>query len=136
MSDDAKTVVITGASSGFGEGAVRAFAERGGRVWGTMRDTAGRNAGKKAALEAVSPRVSIIEMDVASDASVASGFATILAEGPVDVLINNAGIMYIGLTEAFSVAQAQEQMETNYFGAIRAMQAVLPGMRAAGKGLI
>ena len=136
MTDDAKTVVITGASSGFGEGAVRAFAERGYRVWGTMRDTAGRNAGKKAALEAVSPRVSIIEMDVANDASVASGFARILAEGPVDVLINNAGIMYIGLTEAFSVAQAQEQMETNYFGAIRAMQAVLPGMRAAGKGLI
>ena len=136
MTDDAKTVVITGASSGFGEGAVRAFAERGYRVWGTMRDTAGRNANKKAALETVSPRVSIIEMDVANDASVASGFARILAEGPVDVLINNAGIMYIGLTEAFSVAQAQEQMETNYFGAIRAMQAVLPGMRAAGKGLI
>ena len=75
-------------------------------------------------------------MDVANDASVASAFAAILADGPVDVLINNAGIMYIGLTEAFSVAQAQEQMETNYFGAIRAMQAVLPGMRAAGKGLI
>lgn len=136
MTDDAKTVVITGASSGFGEGAVRAFAERGYRVWGTMRDTAGRNANKKATLEAVSARVSIIEMDVANDALVASGFAAILAEGPVDVLINNAGIMYIGLTEAFSVAQAQEQMETNYFGAIRAMQAVLPGMRAAGKGLI
>lgn len=136
MTDDAKTVVITGASSGFGEGAVRAFAERGYRVWGTMRDTAGRNANKKAALEAVSTRVSIIEMDVANDASVGSAFAAILAEGPVDVLINNAGIMYIGLTEAFSVAQAQEQMETNYFGAIRAMQAVLPGMRAAGKGLI
>lgn len=136
MTDDAKTVVITGASSGFGEGAVRAFAERGYRVWGTMRDTAGRNANKKAALEAVSVRVSIIEMDVANDASVASAFAAILAEGPVDVLINNAGMMYIGLTEAFSVAQAQEQMETNYFGAIRAMQAVLPGMRAAGKGLI
>jgi len=136
MTDDAKTVVITGASSGFGEGAVRAFAERGYRVWGTMRDTAGRNAHKKAALEAVSVRVSIIEMDVANDASVASAFAAILAEGPVDVLINNAGIMYIGLTEAFSVAQAQEQMETNYFGAIRAMQSVLPGMRAAGKGLI
>ncbi len=136
MTDDAATVVITGASSGFGEGAVRAFAERGYRVWGTMRDTAGRNANKKAALEAVSVRVSIIEMDVANDASVASAFAAILADGPVDVLINNAGIMYIGLTEAFSVAQAQEQMETNYFGAIRAMQAVLPGMRAAGKGLI
>lgn len=136
MTDRTRTVVITGASSGFGEGAVSAFANRGYCVWGTMRDTAGRNAGKKTALEAVSPRVSIIEMDVASDASVSTGFATILAEGPVDILINNAGIMYVSLTEAFSKAQAQEQMETNYFGAIRAMQAVLPAMRAAGAGLI
>ena len=136
MTDNGRTVVITGASSGFGEGAVRAFAARGYRVWGTMRDTAGRNAGKIAALQAISRKVSIVEMDMADDASVADGFATILAAGPVDILINNAGIMYIGLTEAFSVAQAREQMETNYFGAIRAMQAVLPGMRAAGKGLI
>lgn len=136
--DTLGTVVITGASSGFGEGAVRAFAGRGYRVWGTMRDAAGRNAGKKAALEAASPRISIVEMDVTGDASVADGFAAIMAAGPVDILINNAGIMHLGLTEAFSVAQAQEQeqMETNYFGAIRAMQAVLPGMRAAGAGLI
>ncbi|MFZ1681002.1 MAG: SDR family oxidoreductase [Rhizobiaceae bacterium] len=136
MKDAAKTVVITGASSGFGEGAVRAFAARGYRVWGTMRDTTGRNAGKRAELEAHSPKVSVIEMDVASDASVAHGFTTILAEGPVGILINNAGIMYIGLTEAFSIAQVRDQMETNYFGAVRAMQAVLPSMRAAGSGLI
>ena len=129
-------VVITGASSGFGERAVKAFADEGYRVWGTMRDTAGRNATKRAALEAHSPHISVVEMDVADDESVTGGFAGILADGPVDVLINNAGIMYLGLTEAFSVAQAREQMETNYFGAIRAMQAVLPAMRAAGKGLI
>jgi NAD(P)-dependent dehydrogenase (short-subunit alcohol dehydrogenase family) len=135
MTND-KRVVITGASSGFGEGAVKAFADHGYRVWGTMRDTAGRNAAKRASLEAHSPNISIVEMDVADDASVAAGFAAILADGPVDVLINNAGIMYLGLTEAFSVAQAREQMETNYFGAIRAMHAVLPAMRAAGKGLI
>lgn len=134
--DIGRTVVITGASSGFGEGAARAFADRGYRVWGTMRDAAGRNAGKKAALEAASPRISIVEMDVTSDASVGHGFAAILAEGLVDILINNAGIMYIGMTEAYSVAQAEEQMDTNYFGAIRAMQAVLPSMRAAGSGLI
>lgn len=136
MNENLKTVVITGASSGFGEGAVKAFADKGYRVWGTMRDAAGRNAGKKAALEAHSKNVSIIDMDVASDVSVADGFARILAQGPVDVLINNAGIMYLGITEAFSVAQAKEQMETNYYGAIRTMQAVLPGMRAARSGLI
>lgn len=136
MSTTERTIVITGASSGFGAAAVRAFADRGDRVWGTMRDTAGRNAAKKAELEGYSQRITIAEMDVTSDTSVAEGFDRILAEGPVDILINNAGIMYIGMTEAYSVAQASEQMDTNYFGAIRAMQAVLPSMRAAGCGLI
>lgn len=131
-----RTVVITGASSGFGERAARAFADKGDRVFGTMRDIAGRNALKKAVLEAYSPRISIVEMDMTSDASVADGFATILGYDSVDILINNAGVMYLGITEAFSIGQAQEQMETNYFGAIRAIQAVLPGMRAAGAGLI
>jgi NAD(P)-dependent dehydrogenase (short-subunit alcohol dehydrogenase family) len=82
MSDTERTIVITGASSGFGAAAVRAFADRGDRVWGTMRDTAGRNAAKKAELEGYSPRITIAEMDVTSDASVADGFAAILAEGP------------------------------------------------------
>lgn len=136
MNNIAKTVVITGASSGFGERAVRAFADRGYRVWGTMRDVDGRNAAKKAALESRTSNISIVEMDVTSDASVAEAFAHIHAHGPIDILINNAGIMYIGMTEAYSVFQAQEQMETNYYGAIRAIQAVLPAMRAAGAGLI
>lgn len=136
MSKTGRTIVITGASSGFGAAAVRAFADRGDRVWGTMRNAARRNATKKAELEAYSSRIAIAEMDVTSDSSVAEGFDRILSEGPVDILINNAGIMYIGMTEAYSVAQAHEQMDTNYFGAIRAMQAVLPSMRAAGSGLI
>ena len=136
MNASSKVVVITGCSSGFGEGAVKAFADRGYRVWGTLRDGQGRNAAKKAALEAYSNRVSVIDMDVTVDDAVTAAFARILMEGPVDVLINNAGVMYLGITEAFSIAQAREQMETNYFGAIRAMQAVLPAMRAARSGLI
>ena len=136
MSQSGRTIVITGASSGFGAAAVRAFADRGDRVWGTMRDIGGRNAGKKAELETYSDRITIAEMDVTTDTSVTEAFAHILGEGPIDILINNAGIMYIGMTEAYSVAQAAEQMETNYFGAIRAMQAVLPSMRAKGRGLI
>ena len=134
--DGQKRVVITGVSSGFGAGAATAFADQGHRVWGTMRDTTGRNASKREVLEAHSPDISVLEMDVTDDASVRAAFAEILAEGPVDVLINNAGVMYLGITEAFSVAQAMEQMETNYYGAIRTMQAVLPGMRAARSGLI
>lgn len=136
MSTKSRTMVITGASNGFGEAAVRAFADRGDRVWGAMREADGRNADKKTALQAHSPHISVVDMDMDDDASVASAFARILAEGPVDVLVNNAGIMYIGLTEAYSLAQAQAQMNTNYFGAIRAMQAVLPAMRKTGSGLI
>lgn len=131
-----KRVVITGASSGFGEGAVRRFADEGYEVVGTMRDVEGRNAPKRDALLAHSSDISIVELDVTDDASVQGAFAQIHGAGPVDILINNAGIMYIGLTEAFSVAQAHAQMNTNYYGAIRCTQAVLPGMRAAKSGLI
>ena len=136
MNSSSKVAVITGCSSGFGEVAVKAFADTGYRVWGTLRDAAGRNSAKEAALEAYSNRVSVIDMDVTDGGSVAAAFAFIHAQGPVDVLINNAGVMYLGITEAFSIAQAKEQMETNYYGAIRTMQAVLPAMRAARSGLI
>jgi NAD(P)-dependent dehydrogenase (short-subunit alcohol dehydrogenase family) len=136
MSDSRKVVVVTGCSSGFGEAAVRAFADRGDRVWGCLRDAQGRNAAKRAELEAYSEHVSVLDMDVSDDASVRRAFEHILAHGPVDVLINNAGVMYLGITEAFTLAQSQAQMETNYFGAVRTMQAVLPAMRAAKSGLI
>lgn len=136
MGKSNQVVVITGCSSGFGEGAVKAFADQGYRVWGTLRDANGRNAAKKAALESYASSVRVLDMDVTDDASVARAFDHILADGPIDVLINNAGVMYIGVTEAFTLAQARAQMETNYFGAVRTMQAVLPAMRAAGSGLI
>lgn len=136
MHEERKRVVVTGASSGFGEGAVKAFADKGHQVWGTMRDVEGRNAPKRDALLAHSTDIAIVEMDVTDDTSVRAGFAEILGSGPVDVLINNAGIMYIGMTEAYSVEQAHAQMDTNYYGAIRCTQAVLPGMRAAGSGLV
>jgi NAD(P)-dependent dehydrogenase (short-subunit alcohol dehydrogenase family) len=136
MNTNNKVVVITGCSSGFGEGAVKAFADLGYRVWGTMRNPQTRNADKKHALESYSNQIRVLEMDVTDDESVQAAFAHILSKGPVDVLINNAGVMYVGITEAFSMAQAKAQMETNYFGAMRTIQAVLPSMRAAKAGLI
>ncbi|MFM9878794.1 MAG: SDR family oxidoreductase [Burkholderiaceae bacterium] len=91
MNTSGKVVVITGCSSGFGEGAVKAFANKGYRVWGTLRDAQGRNAAKSAALQAYSNKVSVIDMDVTDDASVTAAFAHILAQGPVDVLIQQRG---------------------------------------------
>ena len=132
-----KKIVITGSSNGFGLKAAKDFADHGYRVFATMRSPEGKNAGVKAALEAYSPQIQVVDLDVTNDISVKTAMEGILTQaGNIDVLINNAGIMYLGITEAFSVEQAHIQMETNYYGAIRVMQAVLPSMRMAGSGLI
>lgn len=132
-----QVVIITGTSSGFGKQAAKDFATKGAKVFATMRNTSTKNASNKAELEAYSSNILVVEMDVTDDNSVKEAINGILAkEEKVDILINNAGIMYIGVTETHSVAQAHEQMNTNYYGAIRVMQAVLPNMRKAGKGLI
>jgi NAD(P)-dependent dehydrogenase (short-subunit alcohol dehydrogenase family) len=132
-----KNIIITGSSNGFGLKAAKDFADKGNKVYATMRNPNGKNANAKADLESHSTNIKVVDMDVTDEASVKEAMATILAKaGSVDVLINNAGIMYLGITEAFSVEQAKFQMETNYFGAIRVMQAVLPSMRKAGSGLI
>lgn len=132
-----KNVIITGSSNGFGLKAAKDFADKGNKVFATMRNPNGKNANAKADLENHSANIKVVDMDVTNDASVKEAMSTILAEaGNIDVLVNNAGIMYLGITEAFSVEQAKFQMETNYFGAIRVMQAILPSMRKAGSGLI
>ena len=101
---------------------------------GTIRDTSRAQRGEDSATGGVLPRIAITGMDVTRDTSIAEGFANILAEAAVDVLTNNPGIMYLGMTEAHSVAQANGQMVARCLGAIRAMQALLPSMRAAGTG--
>ena len=132
-----KNIIITGSSNGFGLKAAKDFADKGNKVFATMRNPNGKNATAKAELESHSTHIKVVDMDVTNDESVKEAMSTILAEaGNIDILINNAGIMYLGITEAFSIEQAKFQMETNYFGAIRVMQAVLPSMRKAGSGLI
>ena len=132
-----KNVIITGSSNGFGLKAAKDFANKGYQVFATMRNPSGKNANAKAELESHSTQIKVVDMDVTKEDSVKEAMTTILAQsGNIDVLINNAGIMYIGITEAYSVEQARFQMETNYFGAIRVMQSVLPLMRKAGTGLI
>lgn len=137
MSEVQKTVVITGTSNGFGLKAAMDFADKGYQVFATMRAPDGKNQAAKTALTQHSPDIHVVDMDVTSDDSVATAFEGILSKaGHIDILINNAGVMYLGITEAFSIALAKEQMEANYFGAIRTIQAVLPTMRAAKSGLI
>jgi NAD(P)-dependent dehydrogenase (short-subunit alcohol dehydrogenase family) len=130
---DQKTVVITGASSGFGRHTAEAFAQDGWRVFAGMRDLAGRNAGAASALRALG--VTPIELDVTDQASVDGAAATVLGHGgSVDVLVNNAGTAFFGITEAFTPEAAAEQFGTNVFGVLRVNRAFLPGMRERKHG--
>ena len=132
-----KNIIITGSSSGFGLKAVKDFADIGYQVFATMRNPEEKNATVKTELETYSSHIKVVDMDVTNDNSVKEAMSNILAQVEnIDILVNNAGIMYIGVTEAYSVEQAKLQMETNYYGAIRTMQAVLPSMRKSGSGLI
>ena len=130
------TVLVTGSSKGIGFATALAFARAGYQVAATMRDPVrAPELARAAAAEQLPIRVSA--MDVDDDASVATGVARIIAElGAIDVLVNNAGIERTGSVEELSLADVRAVMETNYFGAIRCIQAVLPAMRQRRGGCI
>ncbi|WP_298511357.1 SDR family oxidoreductase [uncultured Kordia sp.] len=136
-----KKVLITGASNGFGYLSALTLARNGYKVWATMRDSHGRNKSKKEALEEIARKenihISIAELDVTSDVSVNLLAEKIMAtDGSLDVLVNNAGVMYVGITEAYSLEQVQEQFDTNFFGIIRTSKALLPLLKKSSDGLI
>jgi short-subunit dehydrogenase len=136
-----KNAVITGSSSGFGYLTTLTLARKGYKVWATMRDPNGKNANKKLELETISYKenlsIKVVEMDITKDNSVQTlADKVIKDDGKLDVLINNAGVMYVGITEAYSLEQIKEQFETNLYGAIRTSKAFLPSMRKSNDGLI
>jgi NADP-dependent 3-hydroxy acid dehydrogenase YdfG len=130
-----KTILITGAASGFGRETAETLAAAGHTVYASMRDIAGRNAAAASALRGQG--IKIVELDVSDDASVENAIAAVLADASkIDVLINNAGLASAGVTEAFTADQAKILFNTNVVGIIRTTRAVLPAMRAAKDGLI
>jgi len=130
-----KSVLITGASSGFGRLTAEAFAADGWRVFGTMRNINGANAAAAAALRASG--VDVIELDVTSDSSVDTAAATIASEvGTLDVLVNNAGTAFFGIQEAFTPQAVERQYATNVIGPLRVNRAFLPAMRERRSGLV
>jgi NAD(P)-dependent dehydrogenase (short-subunit alcohol dehydrogenase family) len=130
-----RTAVVTGANSGFGRLTAQAFAAEGWRVYATMRNAATKNAGAAAELRAAG--VSVVELDVTSDASVAAAAKTIIAEaGAIDVLINNAGTGHFGIEEAFTPSAVEAQFATNVIGPLRVNRAFLPAMREKKSGLV
>ena len=113
-----------------------AFGKAGYTVAATMRNPHRAPELARIATQEKLP-ITISAMDVDSDASVTEGIGRIVKKGgPVDVLVNNAGIERTGSVEELSLAEFRAVMETNYFGAIRCIHAVLPAMRARRSGCI
>lgn len=121
-----KTVLITGCSSGYGLETARHFLAQGWRVIATMRTP-------RADLLPASDRLRLLALDVTKPESIA---AAIAAAGPIDVLVNNAGIGVVGAFEATSLDMAREVFETNTFGVMAMMQAVIPQFRQRRAGVI
>jgi NAD(P)-dependent dehydrogenase (short-subunit alcohol dehydrogenase family) len=131
-----RTVLITGATDGLGKAVALLLAERGYRVF-----AAGRSAEKRAQLDAIARarklRLEAVELDVCDDESVKAAVAYVLASaGAIDVLINNAGVGYMGTIEDLEIEEWRRQFETNLFGVLRVTQAALPSMRERKRGRI
>ena len=121
-------VVITGVSSGIGRVTAQKFAARGCKVFGTVRSVAKAQP---------IPGVTLIEMDLRSRESVELALRLVIQqEQRIDVLVNNAGGSLVGAVEETSIDEAQALFDTNVFGTLRAIHAVLPQMRQQGRGRI
>ncbi len=121
-----KTVLITGCSSGYGLETARYFLERDWQVIATMRTD-------RDDVLAPSPRLRVLALDVTDPESIRRG---VEAAGPIDVLVNNAGIGLISAFEATPMELAREIFETNAYGTMAMVQAVLPQFRARKSGVI
>src|SRR5918994_410568 len=135
---DQKVAVVTGSSTGIGFETSLTLARNGFHTYATMRNLEGE---KFKPLTEVAKnenlQLQVIELDVNNDKSVADAIRTIADERKrIDVLINNAGYALGGALEDSSVDEIKAQFETNFFGSVRAMKAVLPVMRKQGAGKI
>jgi Short-chain dehydrogenases of various substrate specificities len=121
-----KTVLITGCSSGYGLETARHFLAKGWKVIATMRTP-------RQDLMPRAERLRVLQLDVTKPASIA---AAIEAAGPIDVLVNNAGIGLFGAFEATPMLTTREVFETNTFGVMAVTQAVLPQFRTRKSGVV
>ena len=132
-----QVVFVTGASRGFGEAATLELVQRGHRVVATMRSPDRDGPGLLAGAGALSDRITVTSCDVTDRASVDAAVA--LAErtyGQIDAVFNNAGYGLYGPVEELEDDEVLRQFDTNVVGQIRVVRAVLPGMRARGRGKV
>ena len=133
-----KVAYVTGSNSGVGSALVLALAKQGFNVWATMRTVAKGDALVESAKAAgLSELITIDQCDVSNDASVTESFERLYSKfDHIDVLINNAGYCVFGSVELLSMDAMKAQFETNFFGVIRTIKAVMPKMRAQRSGKI
>jgi short-subunit dehydrogenase len=121
-----EVVLITGVSSGFGKHTAELLVEKGYKVYGTSRRSID-----------IDSRISLLNLDITDEKSINKAIDLLLQkEGRIDILINNAGMGLSGAIEEFTFEEAKLQMDSNFFGMFRVIQAVLPTMRKQKGGVI
>ncbi len=137
----AQVVLVTGAGSGIGRAVATVLARAGHAVYASMRDIDARNAQRAQALRdlagAEGLQLDVVELDVLSEVSCRAAVDQILLErGRIDVVVNNAGMLMSGVTEAFTPEQVATAIDTNALSWLRVNRAVLPAMRRQAGGTV
>ena len=130
------TIVITGTSTGIGLATAVVLGRADHDVFATMRNP-DRSPELKSIAEQENLPITILSLDVNEDDSVARAIKQVkTSRRQIDVLVNNAGIGFLGSVEKMELSVFQQTIETNFFGALRCIKAVLPGMREQKSGCI
>ena len=131
-----KTILITGASSGFGRLTAETLQNSGHKVFAGFRSNDGRK--KQVADELREKNIQILKLDVTDQGSVDGAIAQLLekSNNELDVVVNNAGMASAGISEAFTPEQIRQLFEVNVFGVQRVLRATLPVLRAKRRGLV
>lgn len=130
-----QTILITGASSGFGRLTAEKLAASGHKVFAGFRSVGAR---KQVADELIAKGIAIVELDVTDQSGTEKAVPDVLLKsiGELDVVINNSGMAAAGISEAFTAEQTREMFEVNVFGVQRVLRATLPVFRAQHSGLV
>ncbi|MGB7676053.1 MAG: SDR family NAD(P)-dependent oxidoreductase, partial [Nitrososphaeraceae archaeon] len=131
-----RVAVVTGSSTGSGFETSLLLAKNGYHTYATMRNLDKSTRIKETAKKDNLP-IEVLQLDVTDDKSVTDAISEISnKQGSIDVLVNNAGYDVTGAVEELSMDEIKAQFETNFFGAVRVMKAVLPIMRKQKSGVI
>lgn len=136
---DSKVILVTGSATGLGLNIAKLLSSKNHKVYASMRDIEGKNKTNAQSIRdwgnQYPTKITVIELDVSCEKSVDRAISAIVEEeGRLDVVINNAGLGALGITESFTVEQAKQVFEVNTFGPMRVNQAALPHMRSQNSG--